>query len=265
MYAEKSGVHSGQQRCKTNPVLSSRTAVAGAREGAFRRLGITPWIAGDQKPPRGRDGRVQTITKGGRQTLKRKRSSAERSFASPAQADHEDPALACAIVESLRYAPATGTPISEQASSQPTGSPSKRGAESDPDETSMKSDDRTEEGKCRGLELKRASGAASFVTRHERNGFNELEKALEWLDGICRPEGVELGEPRDVSTLCPPSLHNFSLVCSPVIPGSLVLAANGVRRRAMNSYGLIGTTVASSSLAWNDRDLCTSRIVWLHV
>ena len=213
MYAEKPGVHSGQQRCKTNPVLSSRTAVAGAREGAFRRLGITPWIAGGQKPPRGRDGRVQTITKGGRQTLKRKRSSAERSFASPAQADHEDPALACAIVESLRYAPATGTPISEQASSQPTESPSKRGAESDPDETSVKSDDRTEEGKCRGFELKRASREL----RRSSRVTNEMD-SMSWRKPLSGGMGsADLKESswgsREMSVRFVPPLRTISRWC----------------------------------------------------
>jgi len=109
-------------------------------------------------------------------------------IASLAQADHEDPVLACAIAESLRYAQASGTPVSEQASPQPTGSPSKRDAESDPDETGMKSDNRTEDEKDRGSEL---IGSTSFVMDDAALDAR-LEKVLEWWHGIRRPEGVEL-------------------------------------------------------------------------
>ena len=109
-------------------------------------------------------------------------------IASLAQADHEDPALACAIAESLRYAQASGTPVSEQAPSQPTGSPSKRDAESDPDETGMKSDNRTEDEKDRGSEV---IGSTSFVMDDAALDVR-LEKVLEWWHGIRRPEGVEL-------------------------------------------------------------------------
>lgn len=72
------------------------------------------------------------------------------------------------------------------------------------------------------------------------------------------------GRPKDASTLCPPSLRNFSPVCSPVVPASLVLAVNGVRRE-VNSYRNYGRELGMQSVAWNDLDLRTSWIVWLHV
>jgi len=109
-------------------------------------------------------------------------------IASLAQADHEDPALAQAIAESLQYAQAVETPTSEQAPPKPTGSPSKRDAESDPDETDMKFDNRTEEEKGRGSEL---IGSTSFAMDDTALDAR-LEKVLEWWCGIRRPEGVEL-------------------------------------------------------------------------
>jgi len=54
----------------------------------------------------------------------------------------------------------------------------------------MKSDDRIEEGKCRGSEL---IGSISFMINDAALDAR-LEKAPEWWNGIHRPEGVELGE-----------------------------------------------------------------------
>ena len=153
--------------------------------------------------------------------------------ASIAQADHEDPALAHAIAESLRYAQVAGTPISEQPSLQSTGSPSKRDAESDPDETDMKSDNCIEEERGRGSELIRST---SFVM-DDAALDSRLEKVLEWWHGIRRPEGAELEDTGRCQYVSPPPRCTSSLLmCSPIVPASLVLAANGVRRRAMSSY-----------------------------
>ena len=154
-------------------------------------------------------------------------------IASLAQADQEDPALAHAIAESLRYAQAAGTPISEQAPPQPKDSPSKRDAESDPDETDTKLDNCLEEETGRGSEL---IGSASFVMDDAALDAR-LEKVLEWWHGIRQPEGVELEDTGRCKYVLPsPSLYNSLLMRSPIVPASLVLAANGVRRRAMNSY-----------------------------
>jgi hypothetical protein len=105
--------------------------------------------------------------------------------ASLAQAEHEDPALAYAIAESLRDARAVGTPVPEQASPQSTGSPPKRDAESDPEEPHT---NRTEEEKGRGSEL---IGSTSF-TMDDAALDSRLEKVFEWWHGVRRPEGVEL-------------------------------------------------------------------------
>ncbi|KAF9650332.1 hypothetical protein BDM02DRAFT_3185538 [Thelephora ganbajun] len=106
--------------------------------------------------------------------------------ASLAHVEHEDPALAYAIAESLRDAQATGNPISEQTSPHSTGS-SKRDAESDPDESAMNSNNHVEEN-GRGSEL---IGSISFVMDDAALDAR-MGRVLEWWHGIRRPEGVEL-------------------------------------------------------------------------
>lgn len=109
-------------------------------------------------------------------------------IASLAQADHDDPALGYAIAESLRVAEATGNKIPEQPPLQPSGSPSKREAKSDPDESDVNSGKGAEEGKHQGSEL---IGSTSFVMDNEILDAR-LEKVLGWWHGIRLPEGVEL-------------------------------------------------------------------------
>lgn len=108
--------------------------------------------------------------------------------ASLAQADHDDPALACAIAESLRDAGTTDNRILGQNPIQLLGSPSKRNAGSDPDESDLNSNKGAEEGSNRGSEL---IGSASFVM-DDAALDSRLEKVLEWWHGIRLPEGVEL-------------------------------------------------------------------------
>jgi hypothetical protein len=126
-------------------------------------------------------------------------------IASLAQADHEDPALAHAIAESLRYAQITGTPVAEQASPKTTSSPSKRDAESDPDETDMKSDNRMEEEEGQRSEL---IGSTSFVMDDAALDAR-LEKVLDWWHGIRRPEGVELEDTGRCQYVLPPLTGQF--------------------------------------------------------
>ena len=106
-------------------------------------------------------------------------------IASLVQTDHDDPALAHAIAESLRDAGATGNKITEQT---PIRSPSKRDAELDLDEPDVNSGKGVEEGRDEGSEL---IGSASFVMDDSILDAR-LEKVLEWWHGIRPPEGVEL-------------------------------------------------------------------------
>jgi len=109
-------------------------------------------------------------------------------IASLTHAELEDPALAYAIAESLRDAQTTGNPVRDETSLPPVGSPSKRNAESDPDESDTKSDNSVEEEKGRSSEL---IGSTSFVM-DDAALDSRLERVLEWWHGIRRPEGVEL-------------------------------------------------------------------------
>ena len=107
-------------------------------------------------------------------------------LASLTQAEHEDPALAYAIAESLRDAQAARNLVSGQAPSQPVGSPPKRNAESDAKEPDMKSDNRVEEEKGRGSEL---IEFASFMM-DDAVLDGRLEKVFEWWHVTRSPEGT---------------------------------------------------------------------------
>lgn len=109
-------------------------------------------------------------------------------IASLVQADHDDPALAYAIAESLRAEGATGNKIPEQTPIHPSGSPSKRDAESDPDESEVNSSNGAEEGRDQGSEI---IGSTSFLM-DDATLDARLEKVLDWWHGIRLPEGVEL-------------------------------------------------------------------------
>ena len=152
-------------------------------------------------------------------------------IASLAREEREDPALAYAIAESLRDAQATGDPIPGQASSEKRGSPSKRDAESDLDEPGVKSGNRTEGQEDQGPEL---IGSASFVM-DEATLDARLEKVLEWWHGVRQPKGVELEDTGRCQCVLPiPDLLTTN--APTIVPASLALAVNGVRRRAMSSY-----------------------------
>ena len=123
----------------------------------------------------------------GRAVDSREENEIERAIiASLVQAEYEDPALAHALAESLRDIQAEGNPVPEQAPVQPAGSPSKRDAESDPDQPDANSDSRAEEEK--GSEL---IGSTSFMM-DDTILDSRLKKSLEWWHGIRQPEGVEL-------------------------------------------------------------------------
>ena len=131
-------------------------------------------------------------------------------IASLAQEEHEDPALANAIAESLQDAQVAGNPTSGQPSSKKRVSPSKRDAESDPDEPDVQSDSRTEEQKGRGPEL---IGSTSFLM-DEAALDARLERVLEWWHGVRQPEGVELEDTGRCQYVCL-SLDNSLLMRPP--------------------------------------------------
>ena len=116
-------------------------------------------------------------------------------FASLVQADHDDPALAHAIAESLRDAGATGDKTPEQT---PLRSPSKRDAEPDSDEPDANSGKGVEEERSEEPEL---IGSASFVM-DDAILDARLEKVLEWWHGIRPPEGVELEDTGRCQYVC---------------------------------------------------------------
>jgi len=62
-----------------------------------------------------------------------------------------------------------------------------------------------------------------------------------------------------------PSLRNSLLIYSPIAPASLAPAANGVRRRAMNSYQNYGRKLEIQPNVEGTILICTSRIVFLYV
>jgi len=133
--------------------------------------------------------RRRTIDGKGQATSSREENELSRAIiASLAQAEHEDPALAHAIAESLRDAQAAGSPVPEQASPGSAGSPSKRSAESDPDEPDTNPDKLVEKEDGRGSEL---IGSTSF-TMDDAALDSRLGKSLEWWHGVRQPEGVEL-------------------------------------------------------------------------
>ena len=133
--------------------------------------------------------RRRTIDGKGQATSSREENELGRAIiASLAQAEHEDPALAHAIAESLRGAQAAGVPVPEQASPGSAGSPSKRGAESDPDERDANPDNLVEKENGQGSEL---IGSTSFVM-DDAALDSRLGKTLEWWHGVRQPEGVEL-------------------------------------------------------------------------
>ena len=142
-----------------------------------------------QRSTSGRKKRRRTDDGKGRVVgIREEKELGQAIIASLTHTEHEDPALAYAIAESLRDAQAAGDVIRDQASLPSMGSPSKRDAESDPDESDAKSDDRVEEEKGRGSEL---IGSTSFLM-DDAALDSRLERVLEWWHGIRRPEGVEL-------------------------------------------------------------------------
>jgi len=153
-------------------------------------------------------------------------------LASLAQAEHEDPALAYAITESLRDAQAAANPPLGQTDPQPIGSPSKRNAESDADDPDMKSDNPVGGEENRRPEL---IGSTSFVM-DDAALDTRLEKALEWWHGTRPPEGVELEDTGRCQYVCHPLIVRLPLTLSSIVLVNLVLAANGARRRATNFY-----------------------------
>ena len=137
----------------------------------------------------GRKKRRRTNDGKGRAVSSQEETDLDRAIiASLAQAEREDPALAHAIAESLRDARAEGNLVPEQVSLQPTSPPSKRDAESDPDQPGVNSDNHGEEGKDQGSEL---IGSTSF-TMDDTVLDSRLKKSLDWWHGIRQPEGVEL-------------------------------------------------------------------------
>ena len=138
--------------------------------------------SGRKRRRRTNDGKGQAISSQEEKELN------QAIVASLAREEREDPALAYAIAESLREAQTAGNPIPGQVSSKKGGSPSKRDAESDPDEPGVQSDNRTEEQKGQGPEL---IGSTSFAM-DEATLDARLERVLEWWHGVRQPEGVEL-------------------------------------------------------------------------
>lgn len=161
---------------------------------SLRPLGITSvdstlTLNYRQRGTSGRKKRRRTKDGKGRAIISQEEKELNQAIvASLVQAEHEDPALACAIAESLRDAQTAEKPGSGQASSQPTSSPSKRNAESDPDEGDVGSDNCVEGGKGRGSEF---IGSTSFLM-DDAALDRRLERVLEWWHGIRQPEGVEL-------------------------------------------------------------------------
>ena len=136
---------------------------------------------GRKKRRRTIDGKGQTTSCGEENELGR------AIIASLVQAEHEDPALAHAIAESLRDAQAAGSPVPERTSPGSAGSPPKRGAESDPDEPDTNPDNLVEKMN-QGSEL---IGSTSFAM-DDAALDSRLRKSLEWWHGVRQPEGVEL-------------------------------------------------------------------------
>ena len=147
-----------------------------------------------KKRRRTNDGKGRTISSREEKELN------QAIIASLAQAEHEDPALACAIAESLRAAQAEGNLVPEQVSPRPANPPLKRDAESDPDQPDVNSDNHVEEEKGQGPEL---IGSTSFMMD---DGVldSRLEKVLEWWHGIRQPEGVELEDTGRCQYVLPP-------------------------------------------------------------
>ena len=137
----------------------------------------------------GRKKRRRTIDRKGQATSSREETELGRAIiASLAQVEHEDPALAHAIAESLRDAQTSGSPVPEQTSPGSAGSPSKRTAESDPDEPDTNPDSHVEKENGQGTEL---IGSTSFAM-DDAALDSRLGKTLEWWHGVRQPEGVEL-------------------------------------------------------------------------
>ena len=174
------------------PAQFSLNTLVDAWKKSIQLLGITsvdPTLTLNyrRRATSGRKKRRHTIDRKGQATSSREETELGRAIiASLAQAEHEDPALAHAIAESLRDAQAVGSPVPEQASPESAGS--KRSAESDPEEQDTKPDIPVEKENDRGSEL---IGSTSFVM-DDAALDSRLGKTLEWWHGIRQPEGVEL-------------------------------------------------------------------------
>lgn len=138
--------------------------------------------SGRRKRRRTKDGQEQAMS-----SLEEKEIN-QAIIASLAQAERDDPGLAHAIVESLRDVQATGNAVPARPPLLSSVSPSKRDAESDPDESDVDSGKRAEEGGDQGPGL---IGSASFVMDDAALDAR-LEKVLDWWHGIRPPEGVDL-------------------------------------------------------------------------
>ena len=149
----------------------------------------------------GRKKRRRTNDGKGQATISQGESELSRAIiASLAQAEHEDPALVHAIAESLRDAQAAGSPVPEQTSPRPTVSPSKRGAESDPDKPDANPENPGEKENGQGSEL---IGSTSFVMDDVALD-SRLGKVLEWWHGSRQPQGVELEDTGRCQCVFPP-------------------------------------------------------------
>ena len=155
----------------------------------------------------GRKKRRRTNDGKGQATSSREENELSRAIiASLAQAEQEDPALAHAIAESLRDAQAAVSPAPEQAPPRPTVSPSKRGAESDPDEPDTNPENPVEKESGQGSEF---IGSTSFAM-DDAALDSRLGKVLEWWHGARQPEGVELEDTGRCQYVLPPAHSTIS-------------------------------------------------------